>query len=178
MSTSYDTKQALHRSFTTPQRSPTTPRRSPRRKKKDLPVAKEKEKQKKQSLRRSSRTPRRSPRKKDPPPPPPQRENRVTATIHHNKKYSKKKSNDVSKSWNFIIPPPKAMATQSLTAAQRTTLENFGLQKGMIRRATDLYFWWSSNLVASEKRLNKWKVSENKMRKSMPISHQLCYEDN
>jgi hypothetical protein len=115
--------------------------------KEKVPVAKEKEKQKKQSLRRSSRnnyllskpTPRRSPsEKKDPPP---RRETRSTSTTIH----QKKKSKNASKVRNFLIPPPKA--SQSLTSAQRTSLENFGLQKGMIRRATYLYFWWRSNLV-------------------------------
>ncbi len=62
----------------------------------------------------------------------------------------------------------QGQATQRLTAVQRTALENFGLQEGMIQRATDLYFWWTSNLVASEKRLNKWKLSEKKIRKREP----------
>jgi hypothetical protein len=171
-------KQSLH------PKSSSTPRRSPR-KKEVLPVVKGKGNQKMLSLRRSPRKKRDLPEvkeqdnqkqlflhrppprgKKDPPLPRSlsQSLSRVvgTTTIHH----IKKKSNE---SWNFIIPPPKARATQRLTAVQRTALENFGLQEGMIERATDLYFWWTSNLVASEKRLNKWKLSEKKMRKSMPF---------
>jgi hypothetical protein len=69
------------------------------------------------------------------------RETRSTSTTIH----QKKKSKNASKVRNFLIRPPKA--SQSLTSAQRTSLENFGLQKGMIRRATYLYFWWRSNLV-------------------------------
>jgi hypothetical protein len=63
------------------------------------------------------------------------RETRSTSTTIH----QKKKSKNASKVRNFLIRPPKA--SQSLTSAQRTSLENFGLQKGMIRRATYLYFW-------------------------------------